>query len=463
MRVTDNSNKDRGFKYPTGGTTGDTYTYDDNGNLTSDKNKGITKISYNLFNMPIKIEFGANRKIEFLYDPSGQKLRKTVTENNVILDERYYIEGVELNKDGQGDFVRHTEGGLRRGTDGVWRQEFVLRDHLGNTRTTYSDLDGNGTINPHTEMSQINHYYSFGLNMEANWNGAQGTNKNQYNGKEWNDDFGLGWNDYGARFYDPSVSRWTTIDPLAVFYRTTSPYCYVENNPIGFMDIEGCYKFPARYHSKYKTLTAYLQNNIWNDLSRSPLILAGLLKYSGGNLTREAVEAAATWGSGPTIEIDDKPGGLPGNGFYDKASNTIYISTALANQLENATEGTRLAALTGLYKTVLHETVHFGDYLDGRRQDGGEPGDDFDNDLYFGEYVFYDGEYHRRTHATISTNGIATIENAQNWYSWALKTKMDFEMRQLIPTFPDTPSRHTPPPVAPLPLPTPKPTPLPRA
>jgi hypothetical protein len=40
------------------------------------------------------------------------------------------------------------------------------------------------------------------LNMEGDWNGAEGKNKYQYNDKEWNDDFGLGWNDYGAPFWN---------------------------------------------------------------------------------------------------------------------------------------------------------------------------------------------------------------------------------------------------------------------
>ncbi len=52
-------------------------------------------------------------------------------------------------------------------------------------------------------IKQINHYYPFGLNMEGKWNGANGNNKYQYNNKEWNDDFGLAWNDYGACFYAP--------------------------------------------------------------------------------------------------------------------------------------------------------------------------------------------------------------------------------------------------------------------
>jgi RHS repeat-associated protein len=68
--------------------------------------------------------------------------------------------------------------------------------------------------------------------MEGNWNGAQGNNKYQYNEKEWNDDFGLGWNDYGARFYDPSVARWWNVDPLSEKYYNITPYNYCLNNPL---------------------------------------------------------------------------------------------------------------------------------------------------------------------------------------------------------------------------------------
>ena len=75
--------------------------------------------------------------------------------------------------------------------------------------------------------------------MEGNWNGAAGSNKIQYNGKEWNDDFGLGLNDYGARWYASDAPRWTTIDPLAEKYYSWSPYNYVMNNPVNMIDPDG--------------------------------------------------------------------------------------------------------------------------------------------------------------------------------------------------------------------------------
>jgi RHS repeat-associated protein len=230
----------KGFKFANTGNSTD-YEYDDNGNLVKDLNKGILNIRYNYLNLPEYIDFGSGKYIKFVYDATGVKLRKLTqavdyVSGGVINQKTDYVNGIEY-KNGVTNRIAHSEGAVILQDNGTYSHEFVLRDHLGNTRVTFPDKL-NGIVEA-TDIKQINHYYPFGLNMEGNWNGAASANKYQYNGKEWNDDFGLGWNDYGARMYDPAMGRWVAVDPLAEKMRRHSPYNYTFNNPTRFVDYDG--------------------------------------------------------------------------------------------------------------------------------------------------------------------------------------------------------------------------------
>jgi hypothetical protein len=67
-----------------GTNTGDDYSYDDNGNLTEDKNKDITSITYNHLNKPTQILFGNQNSIGYIYDATGTKLQQKVSQVQII-------------------------------------------------------------------------------------------------------------------------------------------------------------------------------------------------------------------------------------------------------------------------------------------------------------------------------------------------------------------------------------------
>ena len=61
----------------------------------------------------------------------------------------------------------------------------------------------------------------------------------KYNGKEYQDELGLNFYDYGARNYDPALGRWMNMDPLAYKYFSYSSYNYALNVPTFFIDPDG--------------------------------------------------------------------------------------------------------------------------------------------------------------------------------------------------------------------------------
>jgi RHS repeat-associated protein len=130
------------------------YSYDGNGNLHSDNNKGIDSIAYNYLNLPDSVHMKGKGRIVYTYDAAGTKWKKTITDSltrhsTTIL----YIDGFVYqqndtitNPDGGADtlqFMAHEEGRARwafqknsvTGATGYsFQYDFFEKDHLGNTR-----------------------------------------------------------------------------------------------------------------------------------------------------------------------------------------------------------------------------------------------------------------------------------------------------------------------------------------
>jgi RHS repeat-associated protein len=116
---------------------------------------------------------------------------------------------------------------------------YQYKDHLGNVRLSYQDINNNGSVD-NSEIKEENNYYPFGLKHKGYNNVVNGRDhKYGYNGKEEQDELGLDMIDYGARNYDASLGRWMNLDPLADKYYSISPYVYVANTPIMAIDPDG--------------------------------------------------------------------------------------------------------------------------------------------------------------------------------------------------------------------------------
>ena len=100
-------------------------------------------------------------------------------------------------------------------------------DHLGSS-SYITNLDG--------EVSQHIEYVPFGEVFIEERNNTWNT-PYLFNAKEFDEETGMYY--YGAKYYEPRLSLWMSVDPLEEKYYNSSSYAYCNNNPIRFIDPDG--------------------------------------------------------------------------------------------------------------------------------------------------------------------------------------------------------------------------------
>ena len=277
-KVYDVTTSPQGFK--DGINTNDDFEYDANGNMIVDNNKGITEIKYNHLNLPIRITFGSNGSIEYLYNAVGQKVQKLVDESATAPVATDYLNGFQY-KNNILNMFPHAEGyvNVTSGRKGfVFNYVFNYTDHLGNVRLSYSD----DAYNPpavgeprNLIIIEENHYYPFGL-KHTNYNNdeyafVEEDNENviltpvnplygniynyKFQGQEHQEDLGLNWDSFKYRNYDMAIGRFMNIDPLTEDYHTWSPYVFSGNRVLDSRELEG-----LEPHSVHATADAAAEN-----------------------------------------------------------------------------------------------------------------------------------------------------------------------------------------------------------
>jgi len=240
------------------------YTYDKNGNMTSDQLNRTGSIKYDHRNLMTEIRvikteanpdpFGVPT-IDVLYltyyryDEAGNRVRKVrykytgtdpdpvfVTEGSnpswSLQSDEFYIRDVSGK-----EIAIYSGSSLTQwniwGLDNVGKinadttRNYYLKDHLGSIRVV---------LNSTNAVISAQDYDAWGYQLEnRTYNSTE--MRYDFTGKERDNETNYDY--FGARYYDSRIGRWGGVDKLAELYKSYSPYNYTLCNPVKFIDPTG--------------------------------------------------------------------------------------------------------------------------------------------------------------------------------------------------------------------------------
>ncbi len=206
--------------------TGESYTYDANGNMITRVEGGITYTqTFDAENRLISITAGG-LTTSFVYDGDGNLVKKIKTDGSKTL----YVGGIyEVNKNSggavTGTVTYYPAVGAMRVNSTLY---FVLKDHLGSASVV---TDSTGTT------VGEDRFYPFGETRFTT--GTMQTDK-LFTGQRAM--AGLGIYNFGARYYSPKLGRFLSADsivPSPASPQAFNRYSYVMNNPLRYIDPTG--------------------------------------------------------------------------------------------------------------------------------------------------------------------------------------------------------------------------------
>jgi RHS repeat-associated protein len=188
-------------------------------------------------------------KAYYVYDASGERIRKVIEKTGGIVEQRIYLGGWEVYRktiSGSLDYERET---LRimddrkaianvetktvkdaREVDEPSVIRYQYDNHLG---SACLELDVNAAFISYEE------YHPFGTTSYRSGRTETEVSMKRYEyvGKERDEETGLYY--YGARYYAGWLARFMSVDTMAGKFPFYTPYQYSGNNPITFYDLDG--------------------------------------------------------------------------------------------------------------------------------------------------------------------------------------------------------------------------------
>jgi RHS repeat-associated protein len=226
-----------------------TYPHDANGNIT--RMPHLQALEWDYANRLVAAtnngNSGARVTAFYVYDASGQRLRKVIETGGEKSEERIYLGGFEIHRsfDARGNITLerqslHVMDDQRRialvetqtrgnSTGDESRIRYQLDNHLGSSLLE---------VNEDAEVISYEEYYPYGGTAYLTGKNVAEVKRKRYrySGKERDDETGLYY--YGARYYAPWLGRWMSCDPIGPI-DTLNLFVGFKNSPIKFSDPDG--------------------------------------------------------------------------------------------------------------------------------------------------------------------------------------------------------------------------------
>lgn len=234
-------------------------SYDDNGNMTSFSDKGISSIKYNYLDLPKQITQNSINT-NYFYRADGTKIKKSFDGF-----ETDYLDGFQYTY-WQDPYGNTANNGMKLSviptSEGYYdgfknRYYYNYTDQLGNVRLSYSDPDNDGIVKgdgikncdstPPGEpcmpgiimgdIEEVTDYYPFGMMHKSSiFHDFSNPYQYKYQSQELQE---TGFYSFKWRNYMPDVGRFFNVDPLSEMYAYQSHYNFSENRVIDAREIEG--------------------------------------------------------------------------------------------------------------------------------------------------------------------------------------------------------------------------------
>jgi RHS repeat-associated protein len=212
------------------------YQYDENGNVISDGTNTYTYDYNNRLVSAVVLNSAESTKVNYAYDITGQRIKyQTIGENS---DTTYYPSMYYNSSDTT--ITKHifANGIMLATITGIGPDDKV-------TTTLTDHLLGSGVVlDSANKIVETTDYYPFG-EIRFDNKTSSFSEQRKYIGQEFDVDTGLNY--LNARYYNSSIGRFISQDPL--FWTTSAEwlqdpqnqnaYSYARNNPITFSDPSG--------------------------------------------------------------------------------------------------------------------------------------------------------------------------------------------------------------------------------